>query len=293
MLSVIVCSISQELLLQVSENISNTVGVEYEIISINNEEKKWPIAKAYNEGASKAHFPFLLFVHEDVRFLSKEWGSVIEEKLKEPDCGVIGFAGSKVKLRCYSGWFQNRKWISALYYQHTKTGVKFEVANALLEHPFEEVVVLDGFGMFVRKEIWSEFPFDEKLLTGFHCYDLDFSLQIASSRRYKNYVCTSPKVLAEHISRGVYSQNWYEETIRMHKEKWNAILPLKVEHIEFGKKEERLYEERCFNCFVRKLLKTESPKKKEVLWSFLFYPQLSWKHFGHCIANIFTYLKRF
>lgn len=39
--------------------------------------------------------------------------------------------------------------------------------------------------MFVRKDVWAKYPFDEELLTGFHCYDLDFTLQIAADRCYK------------------------------------------------------------------------------------------------------------
>lgn len=98
MLSIIICSVSPERLEQVTRNIHDTIGVDYEIIAIDNREKQWPIARAYNEGASRAHYPFLFFVHEDVKFHSVGWGKCIEKKLKEPDCGVIGFAGSKVKL---------------------------------------------------------------------------------------------------------------------------------------------------------------------------------------------------
>ena len=50
--------------------------------------------------------------------------------------------------------------------------------------------------------LWAKYPFDEELLTGFHCYDLDFTLQIAADRCYKNYVCCSSEVLIEHSSQG-------------------------------------------------------------------------------------------
>ena len=44
--------------------------------AIDNREKQWPIARAYNEGASRAHYPFLFFVHEDVKFHSVGWGKL-------------------------------------------------------------------------------------------------------------------------------------------------------------------------------------------------------------------------
>ena len=111
MLSIIICSISPERLQAVKRNIQHSIGVEHEFIIIDNREKKWPIAKAYNYGAYAAKYPYLFFVHEDVKFHSQNWGGVIENKLREPDCGVIGFAGSKVKLKSYSGWGQSYEWV--------------------------------------------------------------------------------------------------------------------------------------------------------------------------------------
>lgn len=290
MLSIIICSISPNLLQKISQNIHDTIGVEYEIIAIDNRKKNLPIACVYNEGARQARYPFLFFVHEDVRFHTQGWGTFIEDKLKEPDCGVIGFAGSKVKLRSYSGWIQNARWMYALYYQGGDGTSKFGAANVILEKPFEDVVTLDGMAMFVRKELWNLYPFDEENLTGFHCYDLDFTLQIASSKIYKNYVCCSPKVIIEHLSLGNYNRSWCQETIRLHDNKWKKILPLMTEGIVLSKKELKYHEERCFNRFVRKLLKTDFPEKKSVLKAFLLYPQCSWKHLWHSVVNVCKYL---
>lgn len=293
MLSIIICSVSPELLQQVSSNIHDTVGVEHEIIAIDNRVKKWPIARVYNEGARQAQYPYLFFVHEDVMFHSQDWGGFIEQKLKEPDCGAIGFAGSEIKLKCYSGWIQHPRWMHACYYQREENGIsRFSAVNVDLEHPFAEVVTIDGLGMFVRQDVWSRYPFDEKMLTGFHCYDLDFSLQIAAGKQYKNYVCSSPKVLIEHFSLGTYSRGWCLETIRMHEEKWNKMLPLAIESIKFSKRQVKYHEERCFNRFVRKMLKTDFPEKKTILKAFLAYPQPSPKHLWHCLMNICTYMVR-
>lgn len=288
MYSIIICSISPERLQKVSENMQNTIGTEFEIIAIDNREKKWPIAKAYNEGARMSHYPYLFFVHEDVKFHTKDWGRVIEAKLKEPDCGVIGFAGNKIKLKNYWGWNPNYKWAHAFLLQGVGDSTKFEVCFAALERPFEEVIVLDGLGMFARKDVWETHPFDEKVLTGFHCYDIDFSLQIAASGQYKNYVCCTPKVLIEHSSPGSYDQSWYEETIRMHRLKWNSFLPLRVNGFEISEKEEKRFEERCFYQFLLGLLKTNSSEKRTVLLEFLSRP-FSWKHFKHCITVVGKY----
>lgn len=290
MLSVIICSISPERLQSVKKNIEETIGVEHEFIVIDNRIKKWSIAKAYNFAAKNAKYPYLFFVHEDVKFHSSDWGSFIETKLQEPDCGVIGFTGSKVMFRCYSGWGQCYKWVCSYLYQGSNELTLFNVHNAYLEHEFEEVVALDGLGMFVRKDVWAIYPFDEELLTGFHCYDVDFSLQIAASKYYKNYISCSNKVLIEHFSLGNRNDAWFDDTIRLYKAKWRYILPLKVEGCNISHKEEKKQEERFFNIFLRDIMKTNSPAKKMILKEFLCY-SFSWKHFAHCISGICKYIK--
>lgn len=290
MISIIICSISPDRLRAIQQNIWQTVGVEYEIISIDNNEKRWSIAKAYNYGAQQAKFPYLFFVHEDVKFHSQNWGEFIVQKLKEPDCGVIGFAGSKVRLNCYTGWGSTEKYDVTYLYQGLPNGLTaFSVSNSYLQHPFENVVVLDGLGIFVRKEVWSSFPFDEQLLTGFHCYDLDFSLQIVASGRYKNYVCCSNQVLIEHFSLGSFNESWYVDTIRLHQKKWKKLLPIKVDGCELSDKEQKKIEERLTNIFLRNILKTKCAERKIVLSEFLDY-SFSWKHLGHCITAIFKFI---
>ena len=60
MVSIIICSVSPHLLKDLQQNIAQTIGVEYEIIAIDNREKHWPIAKVYNYGAQQSiHICFL------------------------------------------------------------------------------------------------------------------------------------------------------------------------------------------------------------------------------------------
>lgn len=292
MLSVIICSISPERLAVLESNLQETIGVDFEIIAIDNREKCWPIAKVYNYGARKAKYPYLFFVHEDVKLHSNDWGKVIVQKLSEPDCGVIGFAGSKVRLRCYAGWCQSNEHIVSYLYQGLDNGLTgFYIANAFLERPFEEVITLDGLGMFVRKDVWGRYPFDEDLLTGFHCYDIDFTLQIASAR-YKNYVCCSNKLLIEHFSLGNFNGEWYSTTIRMH-DKWNHLLPIKTNDAMITDKKQRRYEENFSYDFLKNILKSDCvySDKRRVLCEFWRRP-FSWKHFRHCVSCTFNFLLR-
>lgn len=292
MLSIIICSISSEHLNVLKQNIQQTIGVEYEVIAINNQENHWSIAKAYNYGAQQAKYPYLFFVHEDVRLHSVGWGNFIVRKLSEPDCGVVGFAGSKLRMACHGGWYQVHEGIVSYLYQKTNNGLaRFVVANAYFGRPFEEVITLDGLGMFVRKEVWEKYPFDEELLTGFHCYDIDFSLQIAYAK-YKNYVCCSNQLLIEHFSMGNFnSRDWLSVTIRLH-DKWHYLLPLKVAELALSDDELRLHEERNSYSFLKKVLRSncERSDKKKVFKQFWTRP-FSWKHFRNCLSVSLKYIR--
>lgn len=292
MLSIIICSISSDHLNALKQNIQQTIGSEYEIISIDNREKHWPIAKVYNYGAQQAKYPYLFFVHEDVRLHSKDWGNFIVKKLDEPNCGVIGFAGSKLRLACHSGWYQYHEANVSYLYQGLGLGLSgFFVVNAYLDRPFEEVITLDGLGMFVRKEVWEQYPFDEKLLTGFHCYDVDFSLQIAYAK-YRNYVCCSNQLLIEHFSMGNFnSKDWLSVTIRLH-DKWRHLLPLKVAELALSDDELRLHEERNSYSFLKKVLRSDCERsdKKKVFKQFWARP-FSWKHFRNCLSVSLKYIR--
>ena len=55
MLSIIICSIKENLFQLVSQNIEETIGaISYEIIRIDNLKEQLPITQAYNKGAEKA-----------------------------------------------------------------------------------------------------------------------------------------------------------------------------------------------------------------------------------------------
>lgn len=51
---------------------------------------------------------------------------------------MIGFAGSKVKLKCYSGWGDVYKWDVIFYYQSVGTETQFRVASVTMEHPLRK-----------------------------------------------------------------------------------------------------------------------------------------------------------
>src|SRR5690554_3963305 len=97
-ISIVICSRNGSLENKLSENIGSTVGSQFELIVIDNSENDYSIFEAYNLGIKKSLFPYLLFVHEDVLFHTKNWGKILIEYFENNEkIGLIGLAGSKLK----------------------------------------------------------------------------------------------------------------------------------------------------------------------------------------------------
>lgn len=277
-ISIIVCATKPNLVEELRENIAETIGENavYEIIAIDNTVNPQAISKVYNEGGGKAQYDNLLFIHQDAGFVTKDWLSPIEKKLKEPDCGVIGFAGTKVFYNYPSGWGNHGfEWIVAYFDSGT-----VEDTNRPAGKDFAEVVAVDGYAMFVRRDVWRKKPFDEEAITGFHCYDIDFSLSMVPE--YKNYVCCN--VLTYHRSPGNFDEKWAEQTLKLYNAKWKNMLPLFATDVEFAPGEKEYTEERaCFRA-IKQFQKfgTYPELLNNLKKRFLSYP-LSPRHFEHLI----------
>jgi len=217
MISVIICSNNPVLLKNVRENIHETIGESFEILYFDNRVAKKGICKVYNELALKAQFPYLCFVHEDVIFATQEWGkNVIEIFSKDEETGLIGIAGCKYKSAYFSGWFSNVKELDCANYIH-RYPTKDESVNLSpkKDAKLEEVVCIDGVFMCCKKKTWSDFPFNENLLKGFHFYDIDFSLRIA---HYQKVVVTYDISLIHITKGGDYGNNWVRIAMDYHEQ---------------------------------------------------------------------------
>ena len=237
MISFICCSIKPAEAEKVHQNIASTVGVPFEFIYFDNREHSYGLCKVYNLCAEKAKYDYLCFVHEDVKFSTENWGPLIVKKLSEEDCGVIGFAGCTVKIKYPTGWNLSSNCLRMNMIQHYKRRKTFSVKRIFPDsEQYSQVIPLDGFCLYVRKDVWEECRFDDNYFTGFHAYDVDFTLNVA--QKYKNYVCNIVSV--EHFSDGSFSQEWYDETLRLHS-KWESKLPMAASDDDISPKKMRKY----------------------------------------------------
>lgn len=223
MISIIVCSRNKILPKLFIDNIKETVGIDYEIICIDNSENRYSIFSAYNAGVVKSKCPYLCFVHEDVFFHSKNWGVSVIDHLQQPKTGIIGLAGGDLVTRIPASWSTLIS-MSENIIKSDKTGKKQTV---IAQNPKSynksrrSAILLDGVFMCMRRKLFDQIQFDEQF-SGFHGYDFDISIQ-STLAGFNNYVIYD--VDLEHFSRGKTDGTYFRNLIQVFK-KWEKYLPL-------------------------------------------------------------------
>ncbi len=224
MISIIICSVNKSFAQQVEQNIAATIGTAWELIAIDNTISPKGITSVYNEGAAKAKYDLLCFAHEDILFETPGWGKKLVSLFEnDPAIGLAGVAGSKYKSKVVSGWYTG---VHSLDCGNIKHYNRHGITETLYFNPdpakrVQQTVTIDGVFIACPRKVWQQIPFDEKLLTGFHLYDLDFSLRV--SQHYKSVVTYEIDIL--HITKGNHFDNrWLEHTLRWHKES-GIVLP--------------------------------------------------------------------
>jgi hypothetical protein len=270
MYSIIVCSIRPDDAERLRANIEKTIGtnIPFEFLAYDNRNTGKGICQVYNECAAKARYEYLCFVHEDVEFTTEGWGHVIGNKLAEESCGVVGFAGSAMKAKILTGWNSTKKYgVRRNFIQGRNDGRMFK--DNPYGQSFSQVVTLDGMCLFTARKVWDMIRFDDSMLKGFHCYDLDFTIG-AAVRGFKNWVCNEVKM--KHFSGGNIDGRWYSDSLVLH-EKWKAALPLYVRDKHPLKK--RYYEFRSgieWMCALEKQGIYAPAKKRYVLGYLATHP---------------------
>lgn len=253
MISIIVCSIDNLWFDKFSKILENTIGVNFQILKIDNKIEKLSIAAAYNKAAQEAIFEIFVFVHEDVIFHTKNWGKNLLnhfEKLDRP--GVLGVAGSNYfPISPCDWWIPDSNLRFMNFMDNHKHG---EIGKGILrvsnEGKVSKVILLDGMFLAIKKEVFFDLKFDEELL-GFHGYDTSICLR--SSNKHQNYFI--PDILIEHFSPGNPNQIWMLNTIKVFEKK-----PVTIKKKDFKKE----IEEKSYHLFLNNLNKFGIDRKFKV-----------------------------
>lgn len=237
-ISIVICARNNQISDDLRNNIETTIGVNHEIIIIDNSQNRLNIFQAYNKGVQVSKMPIICFMHDDVRFHTQDWGNRIENHFESSDVGMIGVAGPTYLSAIPGVWWgidrtgcENRS-IRQINIDTDRTNPKISAQRYInpLSEEKSEVVILDGLFFCIRKNLFEKINFDETF-GGFHFYDLDISLQVRNLG-YRLYCIYD--VLIEHISVSSINLSWSVAN-RMFYDKWHAKLPQSV--VRYAKRE--------------------------------------------------------
>ncbi|MFC4212089.1 glycosyltransferase [Pedobacter lithocola] len=266
MISIIIASTKNILLKNISKNIEDTIGVDFEIISFDNARGERGLCELYNKGSRMAKYDILCFMHEDISIKTYNWGSIVCKSFKQNEkLGLIGIAGSIYKAIAPSGWHSNSENTERTNIIQTfKFSDKTEMHHTRnpLNEKYTRVACIDGVWFSTLKKVVTENPFDEQNFKGFHAYDIDFSLQVG--QHYD--INVRYDILLQHFSEGNFDKSWMLEVMKLHS-KWNKYLPIQT--MNFDKRTRIQIEKRTFKDFIDKSLANKIPAIKvvQLLWN--------------------------
>lgn len=269
MLSIIICSRKKEIDSNLFENIKKTVGCHYELIVIDNSKNEKSIFEAYNDGISKSIGHFFCFLHDDIIIHTNNWGNILLNLFnKDSHLGLIGVAGTKIKSKMPSAWWDCPHFQKAANLIQHFSDEKIVTWNYGFEQESNvEVVTIDGVFMAMRKN--ELISFDTRM-KGFHNYDLNISLE---HKKKGLKIIVTNKILIEHFSLGNVNENWMFSTLKAHKI-YSIYLPISIPDIQ-NHETIKLLEIKNAKRFIKQILSFGLNKKTINIWfnffSFLFY----------------------
>ena len=210
MISIIICSTRKTISEILKKNIEETVGVEYELIIIDNSSNRYTIFEAYSEGVKLSQGNYLVFMHEDIMFRSTQWGQVLCELLTNKEIGAVGVIGSDIVLPMYFGWWKGGGvgHIIQNFKENKMQHASYPLQASSVSS--RDALVLDGLFLGFRKEIFKHIEWDTITYGGFHMYDCDICMQVAT----KGYKIKVLDILIEHYSLGSVNRMFSEECIK-------------------------------------------------------------------------------
>lgn len=229
MISIIISSCNANNLARVKSSIINSIGVECEIIDIQN-KGLYSIAVAYNKGLQLAKFDYVCFVHEDVEFKTKNWGkNLIDKYNSDNTIGLIGVVGTSLLLKYATGWHQsglvNPYLIGHIIQgRNSWTDSNYLSFNNSDTTTWKEAAAIDGVFMFARRSLVASNQFNEKIINNFHGYDLYLSLKTREAG-YKIFISGNP--ILYHCSLGQITKKWFLANNKILKES-KQKLPINV-----------------------------------------------------------------
>ena len=228
MISLIICSRKSDIPYELKENINTTIGVKYELVIIDNSKNEYTIFQAYNLGVTRAKYPYLCFMHEDILFHTDGWGKKVLIHFENKIIGLIGVVGGHYLPDCPASWWSTecKSGQFAFGYsdpinKHTVEVFKW-LRNKSVDEKSTNVVTVDGLWFCIPRKLFDLISFDDSTFSGFHCYDTDICMQINELGLDVRVIFD---ILIEHTSWGNQDENFIAQRELCYR-KWSHKLPM-------------------------------------------------------------------
>lgn len=205
------------------DHIKDTCGCDLNVVCVHNPDGI-SLSKIYYDMvmSNDIETNILVFIHDDIEFLKKNWGKEILRLFNEyNDYGIIGVAGSAQFDENGAWWNYEKKYGQVLHRWEGKSWLT--AFSPLLDKDLEEVVVIDGLFMAVHKNRIAE-NFNNELL-GLDFYDISMCIANYLSKKCKIGVTTNIRVA--HKSIGKLKDSWYENRKIINK-KYGKYFPIDI-----------------------------------------------------------------
>lgn len=162
------------------------------------------MAQAYNAGTEMAKGKYLVYCHQDVRLLDKQFTEKVEKTISaNPGIGIIGLVGT-------SSNNQRSVWFAEAASSYLGEVTEFDVWMPF--GPSNNVArTVDSFMMITDKRL--VFP---EILSGIHLLDAWMCRQV-EELGYYNWVCD---IQAQHLSRGNPSTQEFRDNLELYRWYW-------------------------------------------------------------------------
>ena len=220
MISVIICSVNPQLSEGAINNIRETINVPHEVLVFNNKTASNKISDVYNDQAQLAKYDHLVFMHEDIKFHSPDWGEFLVETLNMNDVGMVGICGGKYYPDVPCSWIDIPQHLRRASMKSRVDGelVEYDVRD-IHENNISETVTLDGAFLAMKRSTWQQFPFSSSHERSFHFYDIDLSLRVGEDMK----LVIDHRIKLEHFSTGSFNKAWLKDAFAFYHQKYRRF----------------------------------------------------------------------
>ncbi len=227
MISIIICSRREDIPPELQNSIAETIGVEYELVVIDNSHHDYSLFSAYNEGVRLAKGEILCFCHEDILFHTPSWGGFVQNLFSDESIGVVGVIGSHFLPGAPMYWWSS-PFISQYSVNNDQGVVQRNDHREFFHGHIADVVTIDGVCFFIARKLFGSLRFDDRTFQGFHLYDMDICMQVQGLGKR---VCVTDVLEIEHFwSENSLKDEQYmavlDHNLELFYHKWEKNLPM-------------------------------------------------------------------